>query len=91
MNELEQLRFDLMWLARRQKALEDATSEWSEFMTVELLKNGIQLHKHKISDGYFKNSLKDKFKADYEKFESLFSTIHTYFDKKKDTYKKYLP
>ena len=83
MNDLEQLRFDLMWLANRQRALEEALSEWTEFITVELFKQDIKLFKHKKSYNYFRESLKDKFKADYEKFESLFSTIHTYFDKKK--------
>ncbi len=73
--ELEQLRADLMYLARRQKALEDAISEWSEFITRELLNCGIRLHKRQVGDHYFRESLKDKFKSDYEKFETLFKNI----------------
>ena len=89
MNELTQLRTDLMYLAKRQAALEVALEEWTEFITTEIFKQDIKLFKHKKSYNYFRESLKDKFKADYEKFESLFSTIHTYFDKKKKVYNKY--
>lgn len=86
---LEQLKIDLLYLAKRQKVIEDAVinledalldfnkkiSEWSEFMVAELLKQGIQIHKYKRSHDYFKESLKDKFKADFEKFETLFGAI----------------
>lgn len=82
-DSLKQLRTDLMYLARRQKALETAIEEWSEFMTTELLKQGIQIHKHKISDRYFKFSLQERHKEYYEKFESIFLKIKQLFSKSK--------
>lgn len=75
MTEIEQLRIDLMYLARRQKALELAIEDWTEFMASELLRQGIQINKYKKSNEYFKQSLKDKFKADYDKFEALFLKV----------------
>lgn len=83
MRELKQLRADLMYLAKRQRALEDALSEWSEFMTAELLKQGIRIHKHKISDKYFKFSLQERHKEYYEKFDSIFLKIKQLFGKQK--------
>jgi len=83
MNELTQFQFDLLWLAKRQRALEEALEEWTEFMTRELLRQGIKLEKYKTTNNYFKQSLKAKFKQDYEKFESLFSGINTLFGNKK--------
>ena len=80
MTEIEQLQVDLMYLARRMKASEEAIEAWTEFMTMELLQNGIQLHKHKTYDRYFKESLKERFKDNFEKFESLFQRIK-YLDK----------
>ena len=91
MTETEQLRVDLMYLARRMKASEDALEEWTEFMTMELLQNGIQLHKHKTSDRYFKESLKERFKDNYEKFESLFQGIKHLDKSKTKRYNEYNP
>jgi len=82
-DSLEQLRTDSMYLAHRQKALEDAMCEWTEFMTQELLRQGIKLEKYKTSNYYFKQSLREKFKQDYEKFESIFSKVNTLFGNKK--------
>ena len=94
MNDIDQLKVDLIYLAKRQKVIEDSVinledallayakeiSEWSEFLTKELLKQGIQVNKYKKSHGYFRESLKEKFKADYEKFEILFSAIKGHKD-----------
>lgn len=88
-DSLAQLRTDLMYLARRQKALEDAICEWTEFMTRELLRQGIKLEKYKTSNYYFKQSLKEKFKQDYEKFESLFLKIKQLFGERKAKRYKY--
>jgi len=82
-DNLEQLRTDLMYLAHRQRALEDAMCEWTEFMTQELLRQGIKLEKYKTSNNYFKQSLREKFKQDYEKFESLFLGIKKLFGEHK--------
>lgn len=82
-DSLKQLRTDLMYVAERQKALEDSISEWSEFMTAELLKQGIRIHKHQISNRYFRSSLKETHKQHYEKFESLFLKIKQLFGKQK--------
>lgn len=86
-DSLKQLRIDLMYLARRQKALEDAICEWTEFMTRELLRQGIKLEKYKTTNNYFKQSLKEKFKQDYDKFESIFSGIKKLFGEHKRKYK----
>ena len=96
-DELTQLKVDILWLAQRQKVMEDAViqiedallefnkaiSEWSESLTKEMLKQGVTIHKNKRSFEYFKSTLSETHKQYYEKFESLFSTIHTYLDKKK--------
>jgi len=96
-DELGQLKVDIIWLAKRQKIIEDAVihledtllefnkaiAEWSEFMTTELLKQGIQIHKHKISDKYFRNSLKETHKRHYEEFESILLKIKQLFGKRK--------
>lgn len=72
-----------MYLARQQKALEDAISEWSEFMTTELLKQGIQIHKHKISDKYFKFSLQENFKKLFNDREDILLKIKQLFGQRK--------
>ena len=86
----EQLRVDLMYLAHRQKALEDAISEWTEFMTVELLRQGVTLHKHKRSYAFFKRSLSETHKRNFEEQESISLKIKQLFNKvgrtPKDTY-----
>ena len=82
MNELKQLRADLMYIAHRQRALENAISEWSEFMTSELLKQGIRISKHQISDRYFRSTLRETHKQHYEKFESIFLKIKQLFGKR---------
>lgn len=86
---IETLRNDLMYLARRQKALEDDIGEWTEFMTTELLKQGIVILKDKKSLDYFKKGLQFTFKENYEKLESLFSTVNKYFDERKAKRHKY--
>ena len=79
---LEQLRVDLMYLANRQKALEDAfealaheIEAWSSFITEVHIRGGVNLIKHKRGDKYFKDSLKHTHKQTYEKFESVFKLI----------------
>ena len=100
-DKLTQLETDLLYLAKRQKIIEDAVcrieyalqefnqsiAEWSEFMTIELLKQGIVIHKNKTSFEYFRNSLKDTHKEHYEKFESLFLKIKQLFGERKRKYK----
>ena len=88
-DSLRQLRTDVMYLAHRQRALEDAMCEWTEFMTRELLRQGIKLEKYKTTNNYFKQSLREKFKQDYEKFESLFLGVNTLFGNKKRKVNKY--
>ena len=49
-------------------------------MTTELLKDGIQIHKIKNSDRYFKKYMTDKFKEDYEAANGkLPIDMHAYF------------
>ena len=81
----KQLKADILWLAKRQRALEDAISEWSEFMTAELLKNGIRIHKHQTSDRYFKHSLQENFKKFFDGREDILLKIKQLFGKHKPT------
>lgn len=103
MNELAQLRIDLQYLANRQKIIEDAvirienallefneaTSEWSEFMTTELLRQGVRIHKNKKSFEYFRSTLSQTHKEYYEKFESLFLKVKQLFAKEKTKEESY--
>lgn len=68
--------------------LVDALQGWTqsvstqfEFMFKEFASLHNQLHKHKKSYNYFRESLKEKFKTDYEKFESLFLKVKQLFAK----------
>lgn len=99
MSELEQLHTDLIYLAKRQKIIEDAVirtedalitlnkdiSQWTEFMSTEFFKQGITIHKNKKTFTWFRSSLKETHKQNYEKFESLFRKIDLLYQKKKDT------
>ena len=101
-NNPEQLRADVMYLARRLKALEDAfwlqqdknaelidalskwnkdISQWSEFLTVELLKQGVIISKHKRSYGFFQRSLSETHKRTFEELESISLKIKQLFAK----------
>ena len=96
-DNIKQLQTDLMYLAQRQKVIEDAviqiedalliwgkeTSEWSEFLTKEVLKQGIGFFQNKRELNNFKKSLTYKFKEDYEKFESLFLKIKQLFGERR--------
>lgn len=89
----KQTEIDLLYLAERIKVLQDAVirtegailelghdlSEWSKFLTVETLKQSVQIHKQQKSDRYFRNSLKERHKENYEKFESLFLKVKQLF------------
>ena len=98
MTELEQLRYDLIYLAKRQLIIEDAviraedclveTAEWTSFITAELLKQGITIHKNKKSFVWFRSSLKETHRQTYEKFETLFKKIDILYKKRKG-YDKY--
>lgn len=109
-NDIEQLQIDLLWLAKRQKVIEDAVikiedevtktadfliarnkadDEWSEFITYQTLLRHVELHKHKKSDIYFKESLKGHWKENFEKFESLFQKINQLCGTKKKGNSKY--
>ena len=79
---------DILYLGKRVKALEEDLQEWTEFMTTEMLKNGVRIHKNKTSFEYFRKSLNNTFKQTYEKFEGIFKR-NKIFDKKKRTYKDY--
>ena len=93
MTEIEQLRYDLIYLAKRQRVIEDAvirmedylieTAEWTSFITTELLKQGIVIHKNKKSFVWFRSSLKETHRQTYEKFESLFKKIDILYKKRK--------
>ncbi len=83
MDSIEQLRVDLMFLAKRQRSLEIAIEEWSEFITTEILRCGLSSIKDNKNLASFRGYLKDKFKEDYEKFEILFSKVNKLYDKKK--------
>jgi len=54
---------------------EKGLNEWTDFITTELLKQGISGYKDEKALEKFKGSLRYKFKADYDKFESLFSKV----------------
>ena len=89
-DNIEQLRTDLMYLAQRQKVIEDALliwgkemSEWSEFLTKEVLKQEVGFLRNKQEQNNFKKSLTYKFKEDYEKFESLFLKIKQLFGERR--------
>ena len=75
MNEIEQLRVDLMYLAHRQRALEDLICEWSTFVSAELIRSHLNLIKYKKSIKYFQENLKQTHKQNYEKFESIFAKL----------------
>ena len=88
---------DIIYLAKRQKIIEDAVirledafitynkdiGEWTEFVSAELFKQGIKIHRHKKSFEWFRSSLKETHKQNYEKFERLFHKIDLLYDKKK--------
>ena len=74
---------DIIYLGHRQRAMEEALEEWTEFITTEIFKQDVKLHKHKKTYGYFKESLKYKFKTDYEKMEGILARVNSLFDKKK--------
>jgi len=73
--DINQAYNDVIYLGMRQAALEDAIEEWSEFITAELLKQGIRIHKNKRSFEYFKGTLNMTHKQNYERFESLFKYL----------------
>lgn len=83
MDSLKQLRADLMFLARRQRALELAFKEWSEFITIEILRCSQSSYKDNKNLASFRGYLKDKFKEDYEKFETLFSKVNKLYGGKR--------
>ncbi len=93
MTEIEQLHYDLIYLAKRQRVIEDAvihmedylieTAEWTSFITTELLKQGIVIHKNKKLFVWFRSSLKETHRQTYEKFESLFKKIDILYKKRK--------
>ena len=97
MNEIEQLRYDLIYLAKRQRVIEDAVihmedaliaynkdmSEWTKFIAIEVFKQAITTHKNKKSFNYLRSSLKETHKQNYEKFESLFKKIDILYKKRK--------
>ena len=94
---IEQLRADLMYLARRQRVIEDAvisiedgllaflkeTKEWQEFISMEIFRQYCIIHKNKKSFEYFRSTLRETHKQNYEKMESLLTRVNSLFDKKK--------
>lgn len=96
MSELDQVYKDLIYLAKRQRIIEDAVigietalvklekdiSEWTEFMNTELFRQGITIHKNKKSFEYFRSTLRETHKQNYEKMESLYKRVNSLFDKK---------
>ena len=72
---LRQAYNDIFFLAERHVALEDAIAEWSEFLTAELLKQGVRNIKDKKGLEYFKKSLSHTHKQTFEKLETLFKII----------------
>ncbi len=58
-----------------------ATSEWSEFLTAELLKQGIRIHKDRLSLGYFKRSLSATHKRTFDDMETLTAKVKGLFKK----------
>jgi hypothetical protein len=97
MSDPNQPNNDILYLAKRQKIIEDAVirledallalnkdiSEWTTFVNSELFKQGVTIHKNKKRFEYFRSALKETHKQNYEKFESLFRKIALLFDKKK--------
>lgn len=63
------------------KELVNSVDEWSIFITDQYLKQGIQLHKHKNSDKYFKLSLSETHKRTFNELESISLKIKQLFKK----------
>ena len=82
MTEVEQLRADLIYLARRQRAIEDELTEWSDYLTQEILRQALDTIKDREGLGKFKGYLSQKFKSDYDKLEGLFSKVNLILGKK---------
>lgn len=97
MSELDQVHRDLIYLAKRQRIIESAVinienalfafskdiGEWTEFMNTELFRQGITIHKNKKSFEYFRSTLRETHKQNYEKMESILARVNSLFDKKK--------
>ncbi len=62
----KELFVDIMYVAKRQKALEDAISEWGQFITEEILKTAMSTMK---LDKKTKDSLKYTFKKRVYKYD----------------------
>lgn len=104
MDKLLQLQTDITYLAKRHKIIEDGVirledallayaeevNEWSEFLTKEMLRQGVSIHKNKRSFEYFRSTLNQTHKQNYEKFESVFLKIKQLFgERKNNRYTKY--
>ena len=60
-------------LKQRQRILEEAFVLWNEFMTTEMINIYVDLGKHKNSDKYFKDSLRQRWKDIYDRFEKAYA------------------
>ena len=88
---------DLIYLAKRQAVIEKAVirledaliaygkgmSEWQEFMSMQVFGQYCTIGKNKRQFEYFRSTLKETHKQNYEKFEGLFRKIDLLYDKKK--------
>ena len=97
MDKQTELQNDLLYLAKRQRIIEDAviniedgllaflkeTKEWQEFISMEIFRQSSIIHKNKKSFEYFRSTLRETHKQNYEKMESLHTRVNSLFDKKK--------
>lgn len=101
--EIDQVNRDLLYLAKRQKITEDEivilrdvildflneTKEWREFMSTEIFRQYCIIGKNKKSFEYFRGTLRETHRQNYEKMESLYTRVNSLFDKKKKGLGKY--
>jgi len=85
MTEYEELHTEIMYLAHRQKETEDRMdalvewadavnkniSEWSEFVNLTLMQQGVKLLEKQRGEGYFRKTSSENWKEVYDKLEVL--------------------
>ena len=104
MTEYEELHTEIMYLAHRQKETDDRMdalvewadavnkniSEWSEFVNLTLMQQGVKLLEKQRGEGYFKKTSQENWKEVYAKIEDLFSRVKTLSgEAKRGKYKEY--
>ena len=89
MTEYEELHTEIMYLAHRQKETEDRMDaladwadvlskelqKWTEVITIEVLRQGVEIQKKQNNEGYFRKTSSENWKDVYGKLEDLLSKV----------------